>query len=295
VTCYNPVSAFRLGCGSISFSERGDCAESIELPCGRCVGCRLAKSQEWQSRCVHEAQLHEFNCFVTLTYDDANLPEHGSLCYRDFQLFMKRLRKHFDDVRIRFFMAGEYGEQLSRPHYHAILFGIDFHDRVVFSKSASGMDNYVSDNLSRLWGKGFCTVSPFSPEAAGYIARYSLKKVVGDMARSHYSRLDAQTGELFTIEPEFARMSTRPGVGAEWFEKFFSDVFPHDAVVIDGSKSKPPRYYEKLAKRSGYDLTEIKENRVFAAYPKRSDNTRARLAVKEQVTMAAIQSLKRSI
>lgn len=124
MTCYHPIKAFRTASG-VSFSELGrdDHLGDIELPCGRCVGCRLRRANEWALRVMHEAKLHPANCFVTLTYRDEDLPENGSLRHRDFQLFMKRLRKRAD---VRFYMCGEYGEQKLRPHYHACLFGVDY-------------------------------------------------------------------------------------------------------------------------------------------------------------------------
>ena len=73
-------------------------------------GCRLERSRQWAVCCMHEASLYDFNSFVTLTYNDENLPEFNSLDYRHFQLFMKRLRKEFAPTNIRFYMCGEYGE-----------------------------------------------------------------------------------------------------------------------------------------------------------------------------------------
>ncbi len=43
-------------------------------------------------RCVQEASQYENNCFITLTYNDENLPETGSLNKHEWQSFMKRLR-----------------------------------------------------------------------------------------------------------------------------------------------------------------------------------------------------------
>ena len=73
--------------------------------------------------------MHEDNCFITLTYDDENIPWDGSLNKQHFQAFMKRLRWHNKEKKIRYFHVGEYGEQLSRPHYHALIFNHDFDDK----------------------------------------------------------------------------------------------------------------------------------------------------------------------
>ena len=84
-------------------------------------------------RCLHEASLYDNNCFITLTFNDEYVMP--SLDKSIFQKFMKRLRRMFPDARIRYFMCGEYGDKLSRPHYHACLFGFDFPDlRIVTGK-----------------------------------------------------------------------------------------------------------------------------------------------------------------
>ncbi|MEO5355656.1 MAG: hypothetical protein H7835_21005, partial [Magnetococcus sp. XQGC-1] len=93
---------------------------------GQCVGCRLERSRQWAIRVMHEASQHEHNCFITLTYNDDNLPANGSLNYRHFQNFMKRLRKYYVEFTVRFYMCGEYGENFARPHYHACIFAIMF-------------------------------------------------------------------------------------------------------------------------------------------------------------------------
>lgn len=152
-------------------------AFSLSLPCGQCIGCRLEYSRQWAIRCMHESTLHDQSCFITLTYSDDNLPEHGTLILRDFQLFMKRLRFEFSNVKIRFYHCGEYGEKFGRPHYHALLFGIDFEaDRTLYSQSKQGSKLYVSDTLNKLWNKGFATIGNITFESAAYVARYVVKK-----------------------------------------------------------------------------------------------------------------------
>ena len=139
--CYNPLKGYRSrtlnasGKRSIVFNLReGYVDQPIEVPCGQCIGCRLERSRQWAVRCVHEASLYKNNCFVTLTYSDDKLPSDGSLHFDHFQKFMKRLRRFYDDSRIRFFHCGEYGEQYSRPHYHCCLFNFDFVDKKFWKK-----------------------------------------------------------------------------------------------------------------------------------------------------------------
>lgn len=103
--CYSPLKGYRDGAtGGLCFDRKLDskgnssAPEEMEVPCGQCLGCRLDRARMWTSRIIHEASLHEYdhgNSFVTLTYDDKNLPNNWSLDKRHFQLFMKRLRKFF--------------------------------------------------------------------------------------------------------------------------------------------------------------------------------------------------------
>lgn len=247
--CFRPLEAWRTPGGDpiISFG-RGhyfdDGRFAIKLPCGQCIGCRLERSRRWAVRLMHEASLHERNSFLTLTYDDAHVPSDGSLRVRDFQLFMKRLRRG-SSAPLRFFHCGEYGDENLRPHYHAILFGEDFSaDRILHKKTASGDRLYESRRLSEVWENGFALVGDVTFESAAYVARYCLKKVTGDRAEAHYQ------GRA----PEYVTMSRRPGIGAGWFEKWKGEVFPSDSVVMRGRAMLPPPFYEKLLEKVDADL-----------------------------------------
>ncbi len=108
MTCYSPIAGYRsrtagtAGGYGIVFKKEQSNGQKIEVACGQCIGCRLDKSKEWAIRCVHEAQMHEANCFITLTYNAENLPSDGSLVKEHFQKFMKRLRKTTPQ-KIRYF------------------------------------------------------------------------------------------------------------------------------------------------------------------------------------------------
>lgn len=267
----------------------------VNLPCGQCTGCRLEHSRHWAIRCMHEAQLHLSNCFITLTYDDKHLPENGSLVKSDFQKFMKLLR-YYDGGKntIRYYHCGEYGEQFKRPHYHAILFGLDFPDKQVF-RVRDGIRLYTSEALSRIWGKGFVTIGDVTFESAAYVARYVTKKITGDRKEKistytglkHYEKLIPETGEVVEIEAEYATMSRRPGIGRAWYEQFKKEVFPSDEVIMRGKKLKPPRYYTSL-----YQIDEpaahlaLKRKRLKAAQKHADNNTIERLYVRETVQRA---------
>lgn len=146
----------------------------VIVACGRCSGCRLERSRQWAIRCMHESSLHEFNSFITLTYAPKHLPPGGTLVLKHWQQFMYRLRKKYGKG-IRFFHCGEYGEKLGRPHYHAILFGLDFADKTKW-KMRRGYQTWRSKSLEKLWPFGHSEIGSVTFESAAYVARYILKK-----------------------------------------------------------------------------------------------------------------------
>lgn len=228
---------------------------------------------------------------MTLTYSPENLPPGGSLRYRDFQLFMKRLRKRFG-VRVRYFVCGEYGENLERPHYHACLFGIDFPDKRPVSYLAKRA-SWRSPILDSLWWHGHTHLGELNVRSAAYAARYVLKKVTGQRAEAHYSVVDLD-GVVSSRAPEFARMSLRPGVGAGWFDKYRDDAYNFDRVVHEGAEFGVPKYYDRLLERVDPDrLAQVREDRESRAIPFRPDCSPERLAVREIVENARVSTLKR--
>lgn len=117
--CHSNIEAYRLldrynertGKNIITFNveaTRENRYEKIVIPCGQCIGCRLQRAKDWAVRVYHEALGHKDNCLITLTYNDGDLQGRKSLDMREFQLFMKRLRKKYG--KVRFLHCGEYGE-----------------------------------------------------------------------------------------------------------------------------------------------------------------------------------------
>lgn len=231
---------------------------------------------------MHEAQMHAGSSFVTLTYSDEHF--HPSLNYSQFQLFMKRLRR--SKGACRFFMCGEYGSINFRPHFHALLFGVQFG-----GLQECGKNIYRSAELERLWPYGFSSIGSVSYESAHYVATYSLKKVFGSRADSYYTRVDPATGEYLRVVPEFARMSLKPGVGYSWFQKYWREVYvPRDGVVLQGGRvAPPPRYYDSLLEKVSEDQLEYKK---FLRYSNSirfvDDTTPERLAVREHCAKARL-------
>lgn len=260
----------------------------MSVPCGQCIGCRIDYSKMWAARMVHESQLHEENCFLTLTYAPEFIPPGGTLVKQHLQLFFKRLRKKLGSKRIRYYAVGEYGEQSLRPHYHAILFGHDFRDKQLFSRGR-GYSVYTSQTLLDVWQLGHCTIGEVNAQTCAYTARYVTKKINGARKAEHYRRLDPESGEVLDVLPEFSTQSRRPGIAADWFHHYRSDVYPDDFVLLDHRRSKTPRFYDKLLDRVEPGLLlQIKSRRMHAARARESDNTAERLAQRETCLKAKL-------
>lgn len=190
-------------------------------------------------------------------------------------------------------MCGEYGELNWRPHYHSCNFGHDFDDKYFWSTTNTGEHLYRSPTLDKLWPLGHALIGEITFESAAYVSRYCMQKVTGPLAKTHYLRHDQQGA--YHLTPEYNKMSLKPGIGAQWYAKFKTDVHTHDYVIIRGKECRPPQYYDKLLSRELPDrLEELKEQRVTRAKLRAADNTDERLAVKEQVTIARLSQLKRN-
>jgi len=297
MACFSPIAGFRCADGAVVFHEKSrfDIVGDIKIPCGQCIGCRLDRARDWATRIMHEAASHDSNCWLTLTYDDAHLPPGPSLHYPHFQLFMRSLRRSIKPIKPRFYMCGEYGTDFHRPHYHACIFGYDFTDQVLHKSTETGNYIYTSPLLTKLWPYGQSTIGKLTKQSAGYTARYCLQKVTGHASQTHYAIADSD-GVLTTREPEFNRMSLKPGIGAAHFHRYSSDFVNRDYSISDGTRTPLPAYYDKLHKRlNPINADQAKEDRVIKALTHADNNTPERLAVRQVVTQARIQSLKRNI
>lgn len=237
--------------------------------------------------------MHPENSFITLTYNDEHVPTDYSVKLDHFQKFMKRLRKSVEPKKVRFFACGEYGDQNLRPHYHALIFNHQFSDLKLRRTNKNNHNLYISEELTKLWPLGFHEIGHLTWKTAAYTARYCMKKINGDSADSHYMRKSPIDGNYYRVSEEFAVGSRRPGLGALWFNKFKSDAFPSDFVIVDGRKKKVPKYY--LNKLNEEDQQKIQRARKRQALSRRSDNTPERLRVREIVQEAKLKTLKRDL
>lgn len=289
MACFNPLQGWRSrtanpsGKRSLVFNRnQGFEDQPVNVPCGQCIGCRLEKSRQWAIRCVHEAKLHEKNCFITLTYNNENLPPGGSLDKQAFPKFMKRLRKKYGS-KIRYFHCGEYGESLGRPHYHACLFNHDFPDRAIWRNTPDG-PLYTSQALSTLWPFGFSTIGEVTFASAAYTARYILKKVTGETKEDHY---DGRVSEYTTCSKS---------IGYDYYNRFKTDIFPHDKCIIQGKQVNVPKYYRnKYEIENPEQSLKLKGLRIKSFKLHEKDNTIRRLRDRETVKLAQISNLNRGL
>jgi len=289
--------------GGITFdASQGYRDVKKEVACGRCIGCRLERSRMWAVRCVHEASMHQENCFLTLTYSPENLPPGGTLVPDHFTRFLKRLRKQIYPRKISYFHCGEYGELLSRPHYHALIFGYEFPDKKPARKSKSGHPTWDSQILNKLWGLGDCNIGVLNFETAAYTARYALKKITGDAAEHHYQGR----------HPEYCTMSTKPAIGKRWLDVYQHQVYKRDRIVVNGVEQLPPRYYDKILRRidaNKYEKIKAIRSPDFKYTPvlgkkkltteqareQSFNRSKKRLKIREEVTTLRLNQYKRNL
>lgn len=294
MACYNPIRAFTIegaktdtGHKAIFFREplvpiKG--LQEIQIPCGSCIGCRMDYSRSWMGRITKEATLYQNNCFLTLTYNNENLPtkdtinkETGELITghplvkKHVQDFIKRLRRqyeyHFGHKGIRFYACGEYGGRTGRPHYHLAMFNIDttvFGDIKLIGNNKQGDALFTSKTIERIWGKGFITIGDLTPQSAAYIARYMLKKQKGKGKEWYY--------ESKGIVSEYTSMSNKPGISRVWYEEHKDEYWISDKLYIPQKNKTPqevktPTYFDKLLeKEKGIEaLEEVKQRRQARA------------------------------
>ncbi|AXL15543.1 replication initiator protein [Microviridae sp.] len=249
--CTSPIKGYRSRDGKITQNPKNSLLrQQVTVSCGQCMGCRVKRSLSWAIRCVNELQLHEEACYVTFTYAPEYLPDDGSINVKHLQKFWKRLRKNLG-IKFRYFACGEYGEKSGRPHYHALIFGWRPDDMEYYS-SFKGNKYYMSKVLNKNWKFGNCIIGNATFQSAAYIARYVTKKRFGDDKEDHYSRMSnnvcSETGEVIPLTPEFVCMSTSPGLGRDWLEMYWSDVFPADNLIHEGREYQVPKYYLDVLK-----------------------------------------------
>jgi len=212
----------------------------FQLPCGKCISCRLIQAREKAIRCVHEASTHQKNSFITLTYSDNNL-ESERLIYAHAQKFMRDLRYAYPENPIPAVITGEYGSQNKRPHFHLLLFGFDPGDTILYKKNKQGDQLFTSSKLDEIWKKNDPSsaptlVGPINLSTAGYVCRYQLKKLEHKSEATQYQPI--------------VRYSSKYAIGKNWLEKNWKQTFELGYITLQGGEiQKIPRYYEQWLKK----------------------------------------------
>lgn len=238
----------------------------IKVPCGICSECLNNKARNWVSRLMLESKLHDYNYFLTLTYDDEFLLSQN-LNPNDFSNFMKKLRvkleRDFNYTGLRFYGVGEYGSQFARPHFHIILFSdVDLSsDFKYYKKNEFGDIVYISDYIANIWKKGFITIGNVSPASCAYVARYCEKKQL-------LTPLQKENLRAKGIVPEFSRMSRRPGIASEFLDLALDKFLNKEKLVISKGVCDMPYYFLKKGKEQELieiqrDKSNIKLNKAF--------------------------------
>lgn len=183
------------------------------VPCGKCLQCLASRRNDWTTRCLLESKYHKQTLFVTLTYRDEDLPP--CLIRKHYQDFMKRLRawnERQNQPKLRQFYCGEYGEARNRPHFHAIVFGLELPDlevlwwtngkRKIKHAERGYYPCYTSKTLEHLWSHGYVFVEYAERQSMKYVANYLDK---GFSPQGFYA-------------PPFKGWSSRPALARQWFE-----------------------------------------------------------------------------
>lgn len=236
--CLFPVRATLQEFGKPKLDPEG----SLQLPCGKCYECQSKRAVEWSLRARHEISMHDENCFLTLTYDDENLPSY-LIVKSEFQKFMKRLRKK-TKTKLRYMVSHEYGSKSGRPHHHAIIFGYNPPNQKFLKDSPSGEPLFTSSEIENLWDKGFHSIGTANEKTAYYIASYSLKSNSHDV-------INPNTGEYSKVRDSMDA-SKRPAIGRDYFMQNINQLINSNTLL--------PRYYIKLLERHYPDLLEVYEN-----------------------------------
>jgi len=271
MACHHPHNAYRRPGGQPVFGRpptgvHGSQYEFLRIPCGRCIGCMETRAKHWALRCTLELHRHPTASFVTLTYDDEHVPVlpdgRQSLRKDHVSAWLKRVRSRLGRSeaqlprerrrRLRFFASGEYGDRFGRPHYHALLFGIDpAADRELVAKSwgiaVRDPDGSYSSGTVRSFGH--VDVQKVTPKVISYVAGYCSKKL--GWKRDAAECVDPSTGEVYRFQPPFVLVSGG-GFGGVGIGGHARDAYPaswRDSAFLGGARTSVPRYLHEGWKR----------------------------------------------
>lgn len=268
--CYRPLRVATDDDGRLDWSNYAPdnvADQPVMVPCGKCFGCRQALARDWWIRIFHEGLDHTElyrdpgtgvstripdNCMVTLTYDEAHLPDGGLLVRHHLTGFLRRAGHRWHG-KPRHFAVGEYGGQTMRPHFHVILFGHSFSKERYRRRTSDGQELVCSHLLDELWPNGLASIDDLNAGTARYVAGYVASKghddnnLTGPLAH----RVNAESGEIqvYAVAPEFRTMSRAPGLGLRWIQEHYERVYERDCVTIEGRDLPPPAAYDRWLRK----------------------------------------------
>lgn len=282
---------------------------TISIPCGQCIDCRLRNSQEKAIRLVHESKMSPTgqNCFLTLTYNDENLPRDqlGNAVYNPTHLtsFVARLRDHLryslqvknfskvpEALRFKTFGCAEYGDQFDRPHFHLLILNYDFKDKYPWRQTTpdwGGEPNqcYRSEFLESLWSHGNSEIGSVTEQSCGYVARYVQKKITGKMAEKHYNG-----------RPPERLLCNSKGIGLSFLKSYMDPIANFGTVIWKNKEIKLPRYYEKkLEQLDPLRYAALKQKQISSIDAVDLDQTKSRLETREELHEIKAKQLKRNL
>lgn len=262
--CTRPLKAFNNPAGGrpiFGWEGEKQGLTQLELPCGKCPECQKDYYTSWATRGSRELMKWDSSIFITLTYDEENLPHDNSLNKKEIQNFIKRVKKHFKSSKqnpIRQTYCGEYGSRTNRPHYHAILYNCDFHDKTRLYISKSGHQVFKSEKLTELWGKGIAEFGYATPESIAYVYKYILKKKTRKEKKQPL--VIERDGITYEVAHEFIESSRNPGIGAIARD---SESIKKGYLSVNGHKKKIPKYYMEHLKKFFPDTYDYLANLKF--------------------------------
>lgn len=208
--------------------------DGLMVPCGCCVNCKKQRAREWSLRIQHEKLRTNYSIFATLTYGPDRVPKDYGLRKKHLQNFFKRLRKNFENTRIKYYACGEYGDRFARPHYHIILLVYET-DREyeewipLFDNKGRKIQKGIIEDT---WGMGHVQASYLTEGRILYTVSYVDKKIM------NYRQID-----IGKKQPPFKLSSN--GFGRAYVEDNRAVLLKDKAIKDRGKLIGLPRYYKK--------------------------------------------------
>lgn len=213
-TCLDPVKVY-VG-GKIGFRH---------FPCGYCIACKRHKISVWRNRLYRHMSNPDYYCvFITLTYDNENLPLVELDCSCDYPLFksfsrskLRRINSHDQTpYRVSFeldnptefnsFISRARGDELFIPHFVKFRSG----DVKIFdekSRFAVCLKKDIQDFIKRLRTNIDRTFDPLQDLRVTY---FICSEYGPSTFRPHYH------GVLFFRDPNIAQWAVDCGVFNSW-------------------------------------------------------------------------------